>query len=545
LRDWIIAALAAWGVAACAKEDPLPPPSAEGGTGDGESGETGEAQPDPCAVSGGSGGSGNGSGTGGDDDGPPVKFDVGAGNFEFPKTCDEVADSGTNIGCEFWAVDLPNDWQGTAMSPAAADQQFAVVVVNASALEPAQVSVYLGDSDTPVDQAMVEVDQTHEFQLDPQSIDPQANSTDGIAFRIESDVPVTAYQFNPLDNQLPVYSNDASLLFPTHALSDDYAAVTGDAVYIASPDPDTPASPAGAFVSVVATEDDTLVDILPSVALYPGPTEDVLLDRGQVFTVLSDASKSANNLSSTRVIADKPVAVFAGNVATVEPIEALACCADHLEHQMLPFEAWSTGYAIAPPPSPNGGNDRAIYRITSAFDETQLIFCPGRPQGAPAQMQGLQTAVFESSRAFTVKSADPNKPIAVTQFLESNQALAGQNGQPGDPAMISLPAAQQFQTKYVFAVPKGYEANFVTVVARGSGDIELDGEVIDSDAFTDLAVIDGVMHTYLHRSLTDGPHRIEADVPIGITVVGYDTAVSFGFPGGVGLRVIAPTPPQG
>ncbi len=534
MRAWWIILVA--GLAACGP-DTLPPPASGGGDTDDDD-ETGPTPVDPCAVAG-DGGDGDG-----DTDDGPIKFDVGSDEFEFPKTCEEVVDTQTNIGCEFWAVDLPNDWQGTLQSPPAADQQFAIVVANASSVDPAHVSVFLGAADTPVAEATVEVDGTHEFELDPQSIDAQQNSTDGIAFRVESDIPITAYQFNPLDNQVPVYSNDASLLFPSHVLADDYAAVTGDAVFLSGGNDDTDPAPAPAFVSVVATEDDTMVDVFPSAQVLPGSTEGVMLDRGRVFTVLSDAYVEPNNLSSTRVIADKPVAVFAGNVATVEPIDAQQCCADHLEHQMLPFEAWSTGYAVAPPPSPNGGDDPAVYRITGAFDGTELQWCPLRPQGAPVVIDGLETQTFVSSKPFTVESRDPEKPIAITQFLESNSAIAP-GGQPGDPAMISLPAAAQFQYKYVFAVPPGYSHNFVTIVSRGSGTIDIDGDLIAKDEASNLAVIDGVMYRYVHRAITDGSHRIEADLPIGITVVGYDTAVSFGFPGGVGLKVIAATPPQG
>lgn len=525
----------------CASEKSNLSPVSGSGDGSTDTGTDGEVD-DPCAVSGGGDGDGT-AGTGGMDGGP-VKFDVGADGFEFPKTCAQVAQTQTNLGCEFWAVDLPNDWQGTFQSPPAADQQFSIVVANASSLQPANVAVYLGAAADPIAEAVVDVDGTHTFDLDPQSIDPQQNTTDGVAFRVESDIPVTAYQFNPLDNQVPVYSNDASLLFPTPVLGEDYAAVTGDGVWLSADADDIDPEPAGAFVSVVATEDDTVVDVFPSGDVLPGPTEGIVLDRGQVFTVLSDVEGDDSNLTGTRVIADRPIAVFAGNVATVEPIELAECCADHLEHQMLPFEAWSTSYAVAPPPGPTGGDDRAVYRITAALDDTELQWCPLRPEGAPVVADALRHYAFESSKPFTVRSKDPDKPIAITQFLESNRAI-DDAGQPGDPSMIAVPAAAQFQYKYVFAVPGGYAHGFVTIVSRGAGTITLDGEPLDEDELSDLAVIDGVMHRYVHRELEAGAHRVEAEVAIGITVVGYDQAVSFGFPGGVGLRVIASSPPQG
>jgi hypothetical protein len=337
---------------------------------------------------------------------------------------------------------------------------------------------------------------------------------------------VTAYQFNPLDNQVPVYSNDASLLFPSAVLGDDYAVVTGDGVFLSNGDDAIDPVPAGAFVSVVALEDGTVVDIFPTGDLRPGPTEDIVLDRGRVFTVLSDVDGDSN-LSGTRVTADRPVAVFAGNVATVEPASTTRCCADHLEHQMLPFEAWSTRYAIAPPPAPDGGNDPAVYRVVAALDGTELQWCPLRPEGAPVIADGLRTYTFVSSKPFSVRSTDPERPFSITQFLESHEAV-DTGREHGDPAMIAVPAAGQFQYKYVFAVPAGYAENFVTVVSRGAGTIELDGAAVSDQDFADLAVVDGLMHRYAHRDLAAGRHLIESDVP-----------------GGVGLRVIASSPPQG
>src|SRR5690606_38352283 len=41
------------------------------------------------------------------------------------------------------------------------------------------------------------------------------------AYRVEADVPITAYQFNPLDN-VDVFSNDASLLLPKTSLGRIY-----------------------------------------------------------------------------------------------------------------------------------------------------------------------------------------------------------------------------------------------------------------------------------------------------------------------------------
>ena len=474
------------------------------------------------------------------DDG--LKLDVGGDPFNFPVNCDEVQTTLTNLGCEFWAVDLPNDYRGTPMSPPAADQQFAVVVANASAVTSALVEVYAGaDETTPVAMFDVPTGGVQEIPLPALSIDAQATTTDGLAYRVVSDTPITAYQFNPLDNTVQVYSNDASLLLPTHALASDYTAVTGDAILLSMAENDPNPVNSGAFISIVGTEDGTSVQVDPTASLVGGTTS-TTIDRGQVFTLISSTMANQGNLTGSRIVSSAPVAVFSGNMATAVPADAQVCCADHLEHQLPPIDAWGTAYAIAPPSSPSGmADDPAEYRIVAAFDDTELFYCPEAPDGAPEVLMAGESARFTTDQPFTVM-ADEDKAFSITQFLLSFQAIGEQ---PGDPAMIVVPSVQQLQNKYVFVVPAGYAENFVTITVRGEGVVTLDDETIDPEAMADIGVVRDQAHRYVQRAVDVGAHTISADVPIGITVTGYDEAVSYGYPGGSGLDVIAIPPVAG
>ncbi len=474
---------------------------------------------------------------------------TGAGEGSGPiETCADAAASESNQGCEFWAVDLPNAWAGINGSPAPQDQQFAVVVANVASDQPANVDVFLGASDQPIDSVSVPTGEIHEFKLAAQNQAPRANTYDGVAYRIESDVPITAYQFQPLDNTVQVFSNDASLLFPTHVLGTDYTAITGDAILLGT-DQEPEGDNSGAYVSVVATEDDTIVDLYPTWALYPGADKDVVLDRGQVFTAVSlgpmtyPGIPGDGNLSGSRIAADKPVAVFSGNVATIEPNPG-SCCADHLEHQMLPLVAWGHEYVAAPPPGPNGSavDNPSGYRITGAFDGTTLTYSPSTPAGAPTTIGAYQTVKFQTTQAFTVTSSDPAKPFAVTQFLMSNQAIAPL-GQPGDPAMIALPAAAQFETNYIFLVPNGYTVNYVTAMRHAGTDVTLDGVSVAAGLWKPLGDVGGFEWEYIHMEVPTGSHAISSEEPSGIVSVGYSTDVSYGYPGGSGVKTISEPPP--
>ncbi len=482
------------------------------------------------------------------------KLDVLAGETDNssdgtnPTSCAEAAMADSNQGCEFWAVDLPNAWAGINGSPAPEDQQFAVVVANTSSDLPVNVEVFVGGGDQAVDSASVATGAIHEFRLSALNQAPRANTYDGQAYRIESDVPITAYQFNPLDNTVQVFSNDASLLFPTHVLDTDYTAVTGDSIVLGT-DEDPNGSNSGAFVTVVATEDGTTVNLFATWGLYPGADTGVMLDRGQVFTAVSlgpdtfPGSTGDGNLSGSRVMADMPVAVFSGNVATIEPNPG-QCCADHLEQQMLPLVAWGDAYAAAPAPSPAGGaTDNAVgYRVTGSFDATALSYSPSAPAGAPAMINAGQTIRFQTDQPFTVTSNDPDRPFAITQFLLSNQIISPL-GQAGDPAMISLPAVAQFQNRYIFLVPDGYQSNYVTVLRVAGTDVTRDGVSVAAANWRAVGNLGGIDYEYTALSVPTGSHLIESEEPCGIISVGYDTDVSYGYPGGSGLAIISTPPP--
>ncbi len=465
--------------------------------------------------------------------------------------CEQAAAHQSNQGCEFWAVDLPNAWQ-IGLQVGAEDQAFGIVVTNTAA-DDAMVEVFAGNQGTPLQSATIAPGALRVFSFgNSLGVDPHGNS-ESIAYRIESDRPVTAYQYNPLDNGTPVYSNDASLLFPTHVLDLDYTAITGDALWLTTAN-------GGAFVTAVATEDDTFVTFYPpaGVPMYPGNNVAVL-NRGESYTMMSNAVAAVwqenfgqGNLSGLRIESDKPVAVFSGNVCSWEPTPHTDCCCDHLEHQMLPLVAWGQGYLVstAPPASASQDDDVRV-RIVGSFDGTTLSYSPSAPPGAPTTIDAYETVAFTTSSSFAVSG---DKPFAVAEFLMSNEAVTvdptpdnpDDNFFSGDPAMILVPPAAQFQNEYVFQVPAEYESNWVTVLRPSGGQVSLDGADKTNDpGWLDVGQLGGTTWQRAHFAISFGPHRVESSAGegVGILVVGYDTAVSFGFAGGSGVEFQDEAPP--
>jgi hypothetical protein len=162
--------------------------------------------------------------------------------------CREDMLSTSNVGCEFWAVDLDNEAYDSEFGVGdndAAAQQFAIAIANVNDW-PINVEVYknIAQVGEPVDEVLVTPDNGLPMPVtvppnDLVQIDLPQREVDGCmgqngtyekysgsgtfvsphGYRIVTDGPVVAYQFNPIIQQ---FSNDASILIPKQSLGFNY-----------------------------------------------------------------------------------------------------------------------------------------------------------------------------------------------------------------------------------------------------------------------------------------------------------------------------------
>ena len=301
--------------------------------------------------------------------------------------CTVAANERSNVGCEYWAVDLDNAVAGEDLNAAA--QQFAVVVSNPQPDLPAEVVIRQddtapGSSGSPVEVARQTVPPYGlvVFPLGPREVDgsPPGEYNTGThtaltraAYQVTSDVPVVAYQFNPLEN-VNVFSNDASLLKPVEALgngagqlSDGYVVLGWPQTIASSDDPytnfgSTIPQDFRAFLTVVATRPGTRVRITsatrvvgggPISPIEPGGVTELTLDPFDVLNL--ETGDFEGDFTGSIVASDQPVAVFSGSEASDAPrftnIANRRCCADHLEEQLDPVR--SAGQRFIAPASFN------------------------------------------------------------------------------------------------------------------------------------------------------------------------------------------------
>jgi hypothetical protein len=357
------------------------------------------------------------------------------------------------------------------------------------------------------------------------------------AYRVTSDLPVVAYQFNPYsgltaDNS-DVCTNDGSLLLASSGLDRFYYGLA------------YPPNVGPAFIDVVGTKDGTQVKVRPSVAVEAGLGVPALpagvdhlftLDEAEVLQLES----SAGDLSGTYIEADRPVAVFGGNNCAYVPAGVLYC--DHLEHQLFPLTTWGKEYVAARTPvrAVNKAPENDYFRIIASKDGTHVVATPAVP-GIPAVMNAGQVAEVGASASFRL-SAD--QPVMVGQFLAGHEATGlPMEAAGGDPSFALLPPIEQFMTSYVFLAPDKYLRDHVVITHPAGMEVMLDGAPVAGAAGCETEAFDAEWE--ITRCLiADFAHTIDAEAGVGITVWGYGGRVSYGYTGGVDLQPINPVVPE-
>ena len=229
------------------------------------------------------------------------------------------------IGCEYWAVPTTNsqltvgDEEGAFSIPFT----FAVVVANPQAVAARLVverggSVEVERDIEPGELEVIELDWIAGLTGEQADHQRSVRVTDG-AYRIESSVPVTVYQFNPLEYRETIggrdeytHSNDASLLLPVHTLTGNYLVMSRPTLFnveepiegscggdqIPCPEPYSSSTPG--FVAIVGAEPESVeVEVVVSSytaasadgsipALAPGDSYSVTLGSGEVLQLVSD-----------------------------------------------------------------------------------------------------------------------------------------------------------------------------------------------------------------------------------------------------------------
>jgi hypothetical protein len=499
--------------------------------------------------------------------------------------CAEAEEAGSYIGCEYWAVPTRNaqlDLQGTDAAGLCEPFSFAIVISNPQGVT-ATVTVDAAGGATQTLKLPPSGVKTVELPCDPRlkgafdEPDGTVLTAEVAAHRVRSNVPVTVYQFNPLefeaepteDDRVWSHTNDASLLLPVHAMTGHYVVMsqptlmheksliegdeTLDSAIVSGP----------GFVAIVGVEDSpTKVTIassahtLPSAdgavpALAPGDRLTVALARGQVLQLLSAApekcsGKESNtrrglrtrycevgedyDLTGTRIESEGKVSVVAGHDCVFLPFDRWAC--DHIEETMLPLEAWGHEVTVSlsetvacQPTLPN------LVRVLSATDGNRVGFTPRVTE--PVVLDAGQYLDLEISEDVHIGATDA---ILVAQFLLGQDykgfGSAGSRAK-GDPSMSIAIPVEQWRKDYAFLTPESFTDNYVNLIAHQGQVVTLDGKLVQG-----FTTIEGTETAVARVPVKGGIHRAASPGGFGVVLYGYALYTSYMLPGGTDLNSI-------
>jgi hypothetical protein len=488
--------------------------------------------------------------------------------------CAAAVENRSNLGCEYWAVDLDNEYAETLLGVNdAASAQFAVVLANPGDTA-ANVIVEVNDAISGDPLALREVASgvvpargVLQLDLPKREVDgsTDAGHSDGPgtffssrAFHIVSDFPVVAYQFNPIIQQ---FSNDASLLIAETGLDTHYRVLGWPTANPIAPFP-MPGLPDHSFVTILGTEPDTLVTVHLGGAIVAGNRTSATPAGGTItatvgpFDVLNLESDGVpGDLTGTVVESNRPVAVFTGGERGIAPVNTDTipmppgepitdwCCTDHLEEQVFPTSSWGSTFVLTHSPvrSNTGWVEPDIYRIIADRDTTTITTNLGGADASFTLAPG-EWREFYAQRSF-VLTAD--HPVSIEQILVSQQFLPGwRPGAGGDPTMTLFPPYEQFRERYEFLTPTTFTEDYIVVALPEGASVIIDGLDVQGDEFQtrclyeDAGLIEGVNYIAATCTVEDGPHELSSNLPVGLMVYGYYNVGSYGYAAGTDLERI-------
>jgi len=448
--------------------------------------------------------------------------------------CAQADAERSSIGCVYYAVDT-NPMQAMIMA------NYAVAVSNTNPTQTANVVIEVknGGAWTLVNSLSVAPLALQTVTLEHRYIDGSAIYQGG-AYRITSDLPIIAYQFNPIDGSTS-YLSDASLLLPRSGL-DNYHIV---AAWPQGPADDRTPEGYPAHIQIAAAVD-TEVRVTSSIAttagagvppLTPGVTTPFTLQEGD-FLQLTVANHW-DDFTGTYVESDGPVAVFSSNDCVNVPADINYCCCEHLEEQLFGLQTWGKIYMASRVPQRSA--EPAVWRITASEDATTVTFSydpivTGVPVGVT--LSRGETVQYEVNGPFDQPGdffIEADKPIHVMQYMVA-AFMVSSGGNVGDPSMVQAVPVDQYLDRYVVLVPNTWENDFFVLTRVAGSQITIDGAPVTS-AWTTVGMSG---YEVTRAPVMDGVHVVEGDRAFGIIVIGYDSFDSYAYPGGLNLQIINP-----
>jgi len=361
---------------------------------------------------------------------------------------------------------------------------------------------------------------------------------------VTSDVDIVAYAH--------IYNSNisgATLLLPTNTLGKEY--------YSINYNQSSNANNSNSFCFVVATEDNTTVEITPSQGnknrKKVGTPFLVSLNKGEIYNLMGTVSaKSGTDLTSTHIRSIstsgsnvcKKIAVFSGS-GKISIGGDQSGSSDNLFAQALPVSTWGLRYLT----SPTGSQPNNYYRICVA-DSSTIVKLNGTvipnsylnrnffyelKNSVPISTPGNGIGIFTAALPNYIEA---DKPIAVAQYCTTQ----GEDGNPspvGDPEMIYLSPVEQTINKITLNSTPHFNIteHWINVIIPKGGvpSFKLDG-VSQAGSFTTHP--QNTKYAYATLFVDPGGHNLYSDTGFNAIAYGFGSFESYGYNAGTNVKDI-------
>ncbi|WP_207495242.1 PKD domain-containing protein [Aridibaculum aurantiacum] len=352
-------------------------------------------------------------------------------------------------------------------------------------------------------------------------IQTEGESNRGI--HISSNVPIVAYA-----HQYGANSSGATMLMPVETFGYTY--------YSLNYHQESNSNPSYSWFFVVASENNTRVEITPSVVTQGGRAANVPfvvnLQRGQVYNVFGQSnSLVGQDLTGSKIrsIAGSdgkchPIGVFSGASRMI----ICGSSGEFMQQQIFPASAWGTRYltyntiSTANINSPNTNWYRVAVR-----DPNTVVYRNG------TRLTNLQRNFYYEFSGTSGDYIEADRPVLVGQYVPSMQSCASYTGN-GDPEMFFLsPLEQAINRARFYATSNQSITNvYVSVIIHQLGFNSL--TVNGSNAFD---VVKNHPQNPDYRVAikllpTNSPHTIQSDSAFTAITYGFGNVESYGYNAG-------------
>lgn len=383
--------------------------------------------------------------------------------------------------------------------------------------------------------------------IDPAVLNVYIGSSDlietGKAIQVIAEKPVVVYA-----HIFRAARSGATLVLPAKVLGREYYTAN----YIQNKLGGTDVGPSLSQFTIVAVEDNTIIDITPKTAgvngSHPaGQTFQKVLQKGEIYQYQSETDLSGSHIISVAGTDGtcKPIAVFSGSswVGFCGNGQPSTVGGDNLYQQLYPITAWGKEFITAP----FIRKPHDVFRVYFSKDNTML------------SINGATPSTFSKGTFHEFTSAEANsiiasEPISVVQYQVSQGCDIANAGfdnvsapHPGDPEMTVLNPVEQTLSKItVYSALRGQTSPHTNITQHYIN-------VIIKDEFKASFKINGLAphgtfipigitgYWYLQedvtaRSLINPTHTLIADGGFSAIAYGYGSVESYGYLAGADAK---------